>query len=120
MRSGDLDCLIRIVRPGALAQAGRSRVAGVEVTVAEVPARILPGVGQERFASAENAATAPAVIVIRRSPEVEDVDAGDVAVELEEVAGAMVPVRRYDLKSVRPWPQDPRRALELAGVRNDG
>lgn len=120
MRSGNLDCLIRLVRPGALAQQGRSRVPGAEVEIATVPASIVPGVGLERFASAENAATAPAVIVIRRSPEVESVDAGDVAVELEEIAGVMEPVRRYDLKSVRPWPKDPRRSLELSGVRNAG
>jgi hypothetical protein len=121
MRSGDLDTLIRLVRPGALAQQGRSRVAGADVLIAEVPARMVSGIGQERFASAENAATAPAVFVIRRSPEVEDVDAGDALLELEENGdGEMVPVRRYDIKSARPWPQDPRRTLEISGVRNAG
>lgn len=117
MRSGDLDTLIRIVRPGALQQQGRSRVPGAEAVVADnVPARMVAGIGNERFASAENIATAPSVFVIRRDPAYE-VDAGDIVIELEEQAGVMQPVRRYDLKSVRPWPQDQRHALELSGVR---
>lgn len=118
MRSGDLDNLVRILRPGPLAREGRSRVPGEDVLVADrVPARLQAGVGTERFASAENIATAPAVFIIRREPDVENIEPRFVLVHLLEVDGEMVEGDRYDIKSVREWPPEPRQAWEVSCVR---
>lgn len=116
MKSGDLDTLIRIYRPGALARQGRSRVAGAEALVAECLAQYLPAVGSERFASEQNISTAPAVFIIRREPDVEAVDATCTIALLDLVDGVMVERERFDIKSARPWPKDPRWGLELSGV----
>lgn len=112
MRSGDLDTLIRIYRPGALERSGRSRVPGGETLVAECLCQYLPAVGTERFSSEQNVATAPAVFIIRREPDVDAVDATCVVVLVEDD----VERDRFDIKSARPWPKDPRWALELSGV----
>jgi hypothetical protein len=112
MRGGRLDTLIRIKRPGALARDGRSRVAGATTVVVETLAQYIPGVGSERFASAENIASAPSVFVIRRQSDTESIDAGDQVVLVEDG----VETRSFDIKSVRPSPQNPRWSIELSGV----
>ena len=112
MRSGGLDGLVRFVRAGGMVQDGRSRVPGPDVTVADnVPCSVKAGQGTERFANAENAATAPIVISVRREPDLETLDAGDFAILIETG-------RRYDIKSVRPGERDPRRDLEVLAVGN--
>lgn len=113
MRGGDLDTELRIVRPGALERQGRSRVSGDDVVlIPSVLARYVPAIGQERFQSAQNVATAPAVFVIRREPDTDQIDTGCVIELLDDGS-----VReRFDIKSVRPWPQDPRHSLEIAAV----
>lgn len=113
MRSGDLDTEIRIVRPGALERQGRSRVPNGEVAVIpSLLARYVPAIGQERFASDQNVAKAPAVFVVRREPDTDAIDTDCVVVLLE----GGVERERFDVKSVRPWPQDPRFSLEIAAV----
>jgi len=110
MRSGDLDSLVKFVRPGVPSRDGRSRVPGADVLVADlVPCHVLGGQGTERFANAENAATAPIVITVRREPDLDGLDTGDVAILLETG-------KRYDIKSVRPGTRDPRRDLEVLAV----
>lgn len=112
MRSGDLDTLIRVFKPAALQRAGRSRVASGETLVAECMAAYLPAVGSERFASDQAVANAPAVFIIRRELDVEAMDATHVIALVEDGE-----VRdRFAVKSVRPWPKDPRFALEVAAV----
>lgn len=113
MRGGDLDTEIKLVRPGALQRQGRSRVPGADdVLVASVLARYVPAIGQERFQSAQNIASAPALFVIRREPDVEVVDTNCAVILVENG----VETDRFDIKSVRPWPQDPRHCLEIAAV----
>lgn len=110
MRSGDLDALVKFVRPGPLERQGRSRVPVGDVLVADlVPCHVTGGQGSERFANAENAASAPFIITVRREPDLDDLDAGDVAILVESG-------RRLDIKSVRPGERDPRRDLEILAV----
>lgn len=110
MRSGDLDSLVAFYRDGEPVREGRSRVSPGAIPIAvNVPAHIIAGVGAERYASAENAATAPYVITIRKEPDVEELGAGHV---MKDDLGKL-----YDISSVRPHPQDPRRDLEIAAVR---
>ena len=113
MRAGDLDTEIRIVRPGALERQGRSRVPGDdEVLVASVLARYVPAIGNERFASEQTVANAPALFVVRLEPDLAEVGNDCVIVLLEDGTEK----ERFDIKSVRPWPQDPRHALEISAV----
>ena len=113
MRSGGFDSLVTFTRPGVPTRDGRSRVDGAPVEVAaNVPCDIIAGVGSERFASAENAATAPFVIYCRREPDLDSLDPGDHAVDQD--------AHVYDIKSVRPDPKDPRHGLEIAAVRKMG
>lgn len=113
MDSGDFDSLVTFTRHGPPVRDGRSRVDGPPVEVAaNVPCNIVPGVGTERFANAENAATAPAVFVVRREPDLEQLDAGDCCVDQDG--------RVYDIKSVRPHPDNPRFDLEVTAVRKAG
>lgn len=112
MRSGDLDTEIRIVRPGALERQGRSRVPAGEVEIAQLLARYVPAVGNERFASEQNIAHAPALFVVRKEPDLAEVGTNCTVILLEDG----VPKERFAVKSVRPWPQDPRHALEIAAV----
>lgn len=120
MRSGGQDTLIRIMKPGPPVRDGRSRVDGPDVLVAELPCSYLPGQGTERFANAENAATAPAIFRCRREPEIEDVDAGCTILLLDLVDGVMVVRSRYDVKSARPAERDPRHTLEFMAVKKAG
>src|SRR5688500_1571722 len=107
MRSGDLDTEIRIVRPGALERQGRSRVADGEEEIAQLMARYVPAIGNERFASAQNIASAPAVFIVRNEPDLAEVGTNCTVILLD----LGVPKERFAVKSVRPWPQDPRHAL---------
>lgn len=117
MRSGRFDAEVKFVRAGGPQRVGQSRVPGAEVTVADqVPCRVDNGQGTERFANAENAATAPIVIIVRREPDLDSLDTGDVAILVETG-------KRYDIKSVRPYAGDrrsgggdPRRDLEILAV----
>lgn len=113
MRGGDLDTEIRILRPAALVRQGRSRVpSGDEVVIPSVLCRYVPAIGQERFQSAQNVASAPAVFVLRRESDTDAIDTDCVVVLLEDGSEK----ERFDVKSVRPWPQDPRHSLEIAAV----
>lgn len=113
MRGGDLDTEIRIVRPGALERQGRSRVAGGEqVVVPSLLARYVPAIGNERFSSEQTVANAPALFVVRREPDLAEVGNDCVIVLLEDG----VERERFDIKSVRPWPQDPRHSIEISAV----
>lgn len=110
MRSGGLDDVVTFARPGAPVRDGRSRVVGADVPIAvDVPCEIEAGQGSERFANAENAATAPYILRCRREDDLDTLDAGDVAIDQLG--------HRYDIKSVRPGPKDPRRELEILAVR---
>ena len=110
MRSGELDSEVTFVRPGAPAREGRSRVPGADVPIAEkVPCHVEGGQGTERFANDQNAATAPFVITTRREPDLDSLDAGDVAILVETG-------KRLEIKSVRPGERDPRRDLEILAV----
>ncbi len=111
MRSGGMDAVVAFHRPGAPVRVGGSRVPGPPVVVAkDVPAEIVAGIGAERFANAENAATAPVVVHVRREPDVETLD--PLCTMTDE--GGQV----YAILSVRPAERDPRRELEIAAVRS--
>lgn len=113
MRSGGFDSLVTFTQPGPPVRDGRSRVDGPPVEVAaNVPCEITPGVGSERFANAENAASAPAVFRVRKEPDLEQLDAGGNVVDQDG--------RVYDIKSVRDHPKNPRFELEITAVRKAG
>ena len=82
---------------------GLQKVATRWDPIAQVPARMKPGVGSERFANEQNAAEAPAVFWILFDPRLEDLKASDRLVDL--AIG-----RTFDVKSVR-W--DGRRNSEM-------
>lgn len=117
MRSGGLDNLVTFLRPGPPAREGMSRVKRTDIVIApDVPCRVTGGEGTERFANAENAASAPIAIIVRREVDLEGLNAGDLAV-LQDTG------RRYFIKSVRPYTGDkrtaggdPRRELEILAV----
>lgn len=115
MRSGSLDTVVRVMRPGALVREGRSRVAGEPVQVAELPASILAAVGGERFSSDQNVATAPSVVELRKEPALDDLDATWFL--LEVTAGVVG--QRYEIKSARAHPKDPRHWWELSVMRSE-
>ncbi len=75
--SGEFDRMIRIERDAPASHDGYQNVPGAPFVLAERWAHYLPGAGRERFADAENAATAPAIFTIFWSPEVEDVSPVD-------------------------------------------
>ena len=117
MRSGGLDNEATFVRPGPPVRVGQSRVPGPDMVIApDVPCRVTAGEGTERFANAENAATAPIAIYVRREEDTDQINAGDAAI-------LATTRKRYVIKSVRPYSGDkrtaggdPRRELEILAV----
>jgi len=65
LAAGSLDRRIRIERDGPTTHDGYQNAPGEPVVLATVWASARPGGGRERYANAENAATAPMVFTIR-------------------------------------------------------
>lgn len=84
---------IRLERAVAAHDGLQKRAASWD-PVAQVPARMKPGVGSERFANEQNAATAPAVFHCLFDPRLADLAAKDRLVDLAID-------RVFDIQSVR-------------------
>lgn len=76
MNLGALDRTVTIQAPGAAVDDGHTLVEGAFATIGggPLPATYRPTPGTERFASAENAATAPAVFWVRWSADIAGTD----------------------------------------------
>ena len=65
LAAGELDRRIRIERDGPAGHDGFQNVPGKAAVLATTWAKYIPAPGRERYANAENAATAPALFRIR-------------------------------------------------------
>lgn len=83
------------------------RAGGWENLGPRVPARFLPAVGSERFASEANVATAPSVFWVRWCPELADLSPAD------ELSDCDV---TYAIKAVT-WDGRKNSDIEIAAVR---
>lgn len=107
MPSGKYDRLIQFQEP-ALVDGGLARRKGNYADLGPaVPARMKPGVGSERFANEQNAATAPAVFWFLWCPELAD---------LQPDARLVDSVLTYEVKSVR-WDGNKNSEVEVSAVR---
>lgn len=77
MDAGQLDRKITLQRQGADVDNGLGTEPGEWATLATVCARLMPMSGAERLAALENAAFASARFMIRKSSDVEDLNAKD-------------------------------------------
>ena len=109
MLSGKQDRVISFQRKGEEVDNGHERVPGdwADIAGAEaVPAMFKPGMGSERFANAQNAATAPSVYWVRYMPALADLSPLDRIVDATRV---------YDIKSVK-WDGRTTSQIEIAVV----
>lgn len=109
VRAGELDRRISIERAGSGSDDGYTMKAGEFAELAEVWCKVRPAPGTERFASGENAATAPTRFIIRFR--------GDWDPQVNPKDRIRYPVggdRVYDIKSVNELGR--REALEILAV----
>lgn len=107
MPSGKYDRLIQFQAPG-LVDGGMARRKGDwEDLGPAVPARMKAGIGSERFANAQNAATAPAVFWFTWCPEL---------AALEPDARLVDGLLTYEVKAVR-WDGNRNSEVEVSAVR---
>lgn len=107
MPSGKYDRLIQF-QVADLVDGGMARRKGAWADYGPaVPARMKPGVGSERFANAQNAATAPAVFWFLWCPEL---------AALEPDARLVDGMLTYEVKSVR-WDGNRNSEVEISAIR---
>lgn len=107
MPSGRYDRLIQFQAP-ALVDGGLARRKGDWTDLGPaVPARMKPGVGKERFANEQNAATAPAVYWFLWCPELDAL-----APDARLVDGAAI----YEVNAVR-WDGNRNSEVEVSAIR---
>lgn len=113
--AGRLDRRIRIERDGLPVHDGLQNVAGAPSVFAERWASVRPGGGRERFASAENAATAPMVFWLRWDRTLDPSAPGGVGTADRIRYPARDDGQLYDIKSAVEIGR--REGIEIAAVR---
>lgn len=106
MGSGAYDRMIQFQRVTLVDDGLASVEGGWLAHGPEVPARMKPGVGAERFANEQNSATAPSVFWFRWCPQLDDLSPKD---RLEDAG------RVYDVKAVR-WDGRTTSEVEVSAV----
>jgi head-tail adaptor len=97
--AGALDRRIRIERDGPSTHDGYQNVPGAPAPLATVSASVKPGGGRERYANAENAATAPMIFTIRWSRALDPTAPGGISPDDYIRYPASDAGQLYDIKS---------------------
>lgn len=115
---GSLDRRIRIERDGASIHDGFQNVPGAPIALATVWASAKPGGGRERYVSAENAASAPMVFMIRWTAALDPNAVGGITTDDRIRFPASDEGLLFDIKSAVEFGR--REGIIIAGVRQAG
>lgn len=113
--SNIMDRRIRIERDGAAMHDGFQNIPGTAVAIATVAASMRPGGGRERYASAENAATAPMIFTIRWTRVLDPHAPGGISPDDRVRFPATDAGQLFDIVSAVEWGR--REGIVIAAVR---